>query len=333
VIARGGTAREFAAAVRRTRLKRTPAYGAYALTEDAVETIGVADWAARMRETTMLTFGGEGWGGRAAPMREFGMTIKEVPFAELNDAWEKADPDAAEEVALTWKNAAAKVEQVTFETLKSSAAMYLAQKAMLDKYRADGLTINCLGGFYGNQIHAYPCLAFHQLMNEGIVGACECDLISAVTMLALTKLTRGRTGFISDPVIDTSKRQIIYAHCVAFNRAFGPQGPENPFEIHTHSEDRQGASVRSLLPTGYMTTTVKMLPRSKKILLHQAAAVDNIVEDMACRTKLAGEVFGDMEKLIAGWGDGWHRVTVYGDLKEQIHETADALGWRVVEEA
>ena len=35
-------------------------------------------------------------------------------------------------------------------------------------------------------------------------------------------MTQGRPGFISDPVIDTSKRQIIYAHCVASNRAFGP---------------------------------------------------------------------------------------------------------------
>jgi len=333
VIARGGTPAEFAAAVRKVRLERTPAYGDYRLQEDPVATINIKDWLAQMKEARMLTFGGQGWGGKAAPMREFGMDVKEVPFAELNEAWKTADRDQVKEVATMWKNSAQKIEDVSFETLESSAAMYLAQQAMLKKHNADGLTINCLGGFYGNHIQAYPCLGFYQLTNEGIVGACECDLISAVTMLALTKLTQGRTGFISDPVIDTSKRQIIYAHCVAFNRAFGPDGPANPFEIHTHSEDRKGASVRSLLPSGYMTTTIKMLAASKQILLHQAAAVDNIIEDMACRTKLAGEVVGDIEKLIAGWGHGWHRVTVYGDLEEQVHEMADALGWRVVKEA
>ena len=333
VVARGGSPEMFAAAVRKARRDRTPAYGNYELKEDAVKTIDIRDWLAQMKETKILTFGGQGWGGTAAPMREFGMDVKEVSFAELNEAWETADRDQAKEVATTWKNSAEKIEGVSFETLESSAAMYLAQQAMLKRYHADGLTINCLGGFYGDHIHAYPCLGFHQLTNDGIVGACECDLVSAVTMLALTKLTQGRTGFISDPVIDTSKRQIIYAHCVAFNRPFGPAGPANPFEIHTHSEDRNGASVRSLLPAGYMTTTIKMLARSRTILLHQAAAVDNIIEDMACRTKLAGEVVGDIEKLIAGWGNGWHRVTVYGDLKEQVHEMADALGWRVLKEA
>ena len=81
---------------------------------------------------------------------------------------------------------------------------------------------------------------------------------STSTMVTASALTQGRTGFISDPVIDTAKRQIIYAHCVAPNRMFGPQGETNPFQILTHSEDRQGASVRSILPVGYMTTTIEM---------------------------------------------------------------------------
>ena len=47
-------------------------------------------------------------------------------------------------------------------------------------------------------------------------------------------LTGGRPGYISDPVMDTARRQIIYAHCVAPNRALGPAGPETPFEILSH---------------------------------------------------------------------------------------------------
>jgi len=66
-------------------------------------------------------------------------------------------------------------------------------------------------------------------------------------MVAGMILTQGRPGYISDPVMDTAKRQIIYAHCVASSKPFGPRGKENPFEILTHSEDRQGASVRSIL--------------------------------------------------------------------------------------
>ena len=97
-------------------------------------------------------------------------------------------------------------------------------KAVLKKHGANAITVNCLGGFYGGHIHAYPCLGFHELNNEGLIGGCECDVRSTATMVTLTALTQGRPGYISDPVIDTAKRQIIYAHCVASNKVFGPQG-------------------------------------------------------------------------------------------------------------
>ena len=179
----------------------------------------------------------------------------------------------------------------------------------------------------------YPCLGFVELLDAGLVGACEADLVSTVTMIALKHLA-GRPGYISDPVIDTSKRQIIYAHCVASTKMFGPAGPANPFEILTHAEDRRGAAVRSFLPIGYMTTTLEIHPVRREILCHQAKTVDNVVMDRACRTKLAGEVVGDIEKLFTRWDQyGWHRVTFYGDLREPVQELARALKFNFVAEA
>jgi len=266
--------------------------------------------------------------GEAAPF--MGIPVEYVAFAELNDAWQKADKKKAAEVADRWQSTASVVKDVSRETLENCAAMYLAEKAVLKKHKANAITINCLGGFYGGHIHAYPCLGFHQLNNEGLVGGCECDVPSAATMTAFGLLTKGRPGYISDPVIDTSKRQIIYAHCVASNKAFGPSGKANPFEILTHSEDRQGASVRSVLPVGYMLTTLEVSSDRKEILMHQAKAVGNDPDDRACRTKLAAEPIGDFEKLYTEWDRwSWHRVTFYGDIKEPVHALADALGYNV----
>ncbi|MCB1129134.1 MAG: hypothetical protein KDM81_21730, partial [Verrucomicrobiae bacterium] len=167
-----------------------------------------------------------------------------------------------------------------------------------------------------------------------LIGACECDIRSTATMVAMNVLTHGRPGYISDPVIDTAKGQIIYAHCVAHNRAFGPEGPTNPYQILTHSEDRQGASVRSILPVGYLTTSLQVDQGKRQILMHQGRAVANDPDDRACRTKLCAEPKGDIEKLFSEWDQwGWHRVTFYGDLKQPVYALADAIGWKVVEEA
>jgi hypothetical protein len=83
-----------------------------------------------------------------------------------------------------------------------------------------------------------------------------------------------------------------------------------------------------------MTTSLEINPAKKEILFHQAKTVANSTEDRACRTKIAAVPVGDFEKLFTQWDQwGWHRVTVYGDLKEPVFALADALGWKVIEEA
>lgn len=325
---------QFADAVAKVRIARTKSPGDQTCLEDKLTLLSPSQWREKMKQSKILTVGGEGWRGPKPVVEELGLQVAEIPYAELNDAWKAADKEQGKQIADAWQQRAAKIENVSRAELENSAAMYLGMKAILAKHAADGITINCLGGFYGGHIHAYPCLGFHQLCNDGLVGACECDLLSASTMTALKNLTGGRTGFISDPVLDSATRQIIYAHCVAPNRSFGPAGKENPIEILTHSEDRQGAAVRSLLPAGYMTTTVELAAFNKELLIHRGKSVGNVGEDRACRTKLAVEPQGDFEKLHTQWDRfGWHRVTVYGDLQEPLKEIAQMLGWKVTEEA
>ena len=331
VVQQGGTAADFVAAVNRTRLKSTPAASRLIGEMDPVFTRSPENCLRRLKEAKILALRDQTSGPSGEVM---GIKVELLPFAELNEAWKQADKDEARAVADRWVKSAKKVEGVTKETIESSAAMYLAEKALLKKHGATGITINCLGGFYGGHIHAYPCLGFHQLNSDGQIGGCECDIRSAATMVLGTTLTAGRPGYISDPVLDTAKRQIIYAHCVAHNKAFGVNSKPNDFEILTHSEDRQGASVRSLLPAGYLTTSLQLEPGRKEILIHRAMAVANDPDDRACRTKLCAEPVGDYEKLFRMWDQwGWHRVTFYGDLKEPVYALADAAGWKVVEEA
>ena len=302
--------------------------------EDKFDVLSTDDLLAELKSKKMLEFE-RGWVDTSQSTKEsLGIDIVQRPFSELNDLWEKADKDEAQEIVKRWHKTAASIIDVNDDTLEASARMYLAMKTCLKNHDACGITINCLGGFYGKHIFAYPCLGFHELLNEGLIGACECDTLSTLTMVAMTTLTKGRPGYISDPVMDVASKQIIYAHCVASNKAFGPKGPKNPFTIMTHSEDRAGASLRSTLPLGYMTTTLMMGPHRKEILFHMGKTVANSTEDRACRTKIAAVPVGDFEKLFREWDSwGWHRVTYYGDLREPVFALADRLGWKVIEEA
>jgi len=252
---------------------------------------------------------------------------------ELNAYYEKVDEEDARKWADKWINEALKIVEPSREEIVKSAKMYLAlKKAMKDK-GANAVTVDCLGLFYANKIPAYPCLAFFQLNNEGSTGVCESDLDSTVTQLLMRYLT-GRPGYVSDPVIDTATNQIIYAHCVATNRVFGPEDLSNPYIIRSHSEDREGASVQSLMPLGETITTVKLNMLEKIMSIHQGKTVANVEEDRACRTKLAAEA--NAEKILDNWvwgGNwGWHRVTFYGDWKKQLRDLATLLGVELFQE-
>jgi hypothetical protein len=89
-----------------------------------------------------------------------------------------------------------------------------------------------------------------------------------------------------------------------------------------------------MLPADYMTTTFRTNVGRKQMILHQAKAVGTLDSEYGCRTKLIGEVRGDVGKLFDQWSQfGWHRVTVYGDVREPLAEFGKALGLEIVEEA
>jgi len=334
LLKRGNSPNDFAAAADEVRQRRTAKWRPSRCKEDQIKIASVGKCLEEMKQARMLVVG--------QPNQTLGQEIEQclgiqtefLDFSELKAAYEKTNRDQALELVTRWQKTAKtiKVENVD-DTLEKSARSYLAQQAVMNAHRAEAITINCLGGFYGGHLTAYPCLGFVELLNDGLVGACEADMKSTATMIAMNHLV-GRPGYISDPVLDTSRRQIIYAHCVASTKMFGPAGDANRFEILSHAEDQRGASVRSFLPLGYMTSTMQIHPSRREILFHRAKAVDNVVIDRACRTKLAGEVVGDAEKLFTYWDQyGWHRVTFYGDLREPVKELATALKFQFIEEA
>lgn len=299
--------------------------------EDVAQAVRALDAVVRMRSESIVCVSKRDRSKIEAGLKEsMGAKVVTIPGPELNALYDNVSEKDGAEWAQRWIKGAAKVVEPSKAEIIEGGRMYLAMVSLLKQHNSRAITVDCLDLFYSKQLRAYPCMGFFQLNNDNHVGACEADLTSTATMLLMTHVC-GQPGFISDPVIDTSKNQIIYAHCVGSNKVYGPGGKSNPYEIRSHSEDRKGAAVRSLMPLGVMTTTIEFLPLKREVLFHQAKAVENIDEDKACRTKLAAEV-KDAYKLIEGWRDGWHRVTYYGDLRAAVEAAASLMGFKVTVE-
>jgi len=327
----GATADDFLAAAKDVYHKNIARPVDFIFRADQVHVNDIGQCVQKLRESKTLLVGRDPKAAGPAIKEEFGVQVIPIELAELHQAYLKADPAEAAKWADRWIAGAEKVVEPKRDDVVKSGAMHLAMQELMKKHQARAISINCLGGFYGGQLQAYPCLGFVELNNDGFVGACEGDLSSTVTMLAMGYLT-DRPGFISDPVIDTATNQIIYAHCVAPTKVFGPKG----HRILTIS-----VAIRRIATGGrplvdaleYLTTTLKFVPGRREVVLHQAISVANVDEDKACRSKLACYVKGDIDKLFSGWQHGWHRVTYYGDLKEPVKELCQTLKIKVVEEA
>ncbi len=329
-----GASGEFLVATAEARHKGLRAVGVTSSRfEDVVDALKCFETMQKLKAARILVVGAPAGGVGKAIEEVFGTKVVSVDFPEINAAYAQADRARARDLAHAWVRKAQRVIEPTRAEIEKSAAMYLAMRSLMDTHRAQAITINCLGGFYGGRMEAYPCLGHCQLNDDGAVGACEADLQSTLTML-LMGYQVGRPGYISDPVIDTATNRVIYLHCVAPTKVFGPDGHANSFHIRSHAEDGKGASIRSLLPLNQIVTTLQTSPTRREIILHQAKTVANVDDPKSCRTKLAAEVKGDVQKLLTQWDLwGWHRVTFYGDHKLAVTQLATLLGFKLIEEA
>jgi hypothetical protein len=326
----GITPAAFAQRCEETYCKTFPAPGKMKSKDDKVALAGISECLKRLKAATFLIVAA----GQPGTEQTFlnGTKGIHVGFEEFKTHYQAVDKDQAAEWGSRWIKEAEKVVEATPQWINKAGGMYLAMRSLMKHYGAENITMNCLGGFGAGQIEAYPCLGFRQLLNDGQQGVCEAMPADSISMLIGRYLT-GRSGYVSDPALDTSRNQVCYSHCMAHTKVFGTNGPANPFRIRTlHNRDPRGCCVQSFMPEGYLTTSFLVYLGSKTMVIHQAQTTGNLDADRGCRTQLVGEVRGDILKLFNHW-DAWHRVTLYGDIKEPLAELGRALGLRIVEEA
>ena len=330
-----GSTDDCMAAARAYRLCHTPSAPKAVAKEDPLVCATSEEALAALKGVKVLSVEGQSEAVRELYRKTFGVEVVNVSFDEVNAAAKKVADGTAKATAAAWLKGARFVGPgVTEAVLLGAAKVYHGMKALLAERQAAAITINCLGGCYQGKLTGYPCLGFMQLQDEGLLGTCENDMESLVTMLLFRALTKGRTGFISDPCIDAPRRSIVFAHCVSTRRFFGPQGPEEPYEILTHCADREGASSRAFAPVGYPVTTVKLNVRKRKLAVQSGVITANDRDDRGCRTKVVAEVRGDdFENIYRHWQTfGWHRVTFIGDFRREAEALAEKIGFGVVRE-
>ena len=274
--------------------------------------------------------------------QQFGTRFGFPAYADLKAAYEAAPAEEATRLAREFIRAAVRVVEPSEEEIVRSLRLYLGLREVLRREQANAIAIHCLGGFGRGDLPAYPCIAFSKFNDAGLYGVCENDLDSTMTQLLVTSFS-GKPGFVTDPVFDTSRNEVIHAHCVSATRLRGIHAEPSPYLVRSHLVDHKGASMQVLAPAGDRVTVARFAG-PKKFLVSTGEALGNVDDERGCRTKIRTRV-ADARRLLLSWsaalntGSGMpgtrdllHRVLFYGDHVEAIERLGRLAGFQVVHE-
>jgi L-fucose isomerase-like protein len=299
---------------------------------------GLMRVAPRLRQTRVVVVGSPR--GTAAACadenvkKRLGAEVVRYSNRQVIAAHKAIDIKAAEaEAEKYWTGKAKRIVEPKREEIVNSARLFLAVQGILAKERAQAITSShCMGS------PAKGCLTFSKLNDLGLVGACEGDMDSTLTMLIFA-YAFGVPGFISDPVFDTSRNALIHFHCTSCTKMDGPAGKRLPFSIRTQTDSGRGVALEVENRVGQPVTCAKFI-NLDTMLISTGKIIEVTHSPLGCRTQFVTQV-ADARSMFHNWGAGvlkggvmtlLHRVVFYGDHLEAVKHLGVLMGFNVIEE-
>ena len=278
-----------------------------------------------------IIVGAERSAGRQATMdaytKHFGTAMTYLDYKDLKATFESVDAAKAQKLADEFTRGALKVVEPTKQEIHNALRFYLTALEIMKREKANAFTIDCFGTWPAKQMVAYPCITWSKLNDAGLYGVCEGDLPSTMTQILVTSYS-GMPGFVSDPVFDLSRNEVIHAHCVAATKMGGLKGPSSPYIIRHHLETAEGAVLQVLMPSG-QTVTVARFNGPTQMLVSTAEVTGTVDSDRGCRSQIRTRV-KDAEKWLQNYAAGLHRVIFYGDHTRALDRMGRLMGFEVV---
>ncbi len=300
--------------------------------------VGLLRAAAWIKQTRILAVGGPHGSAAACSAeqvkKKLGADLVTIPNQQVLEAMRAIDPKAAQaEAQQYWIGPAREIVEPTPPEIVQSAAMFLGIKELMIRHKAQAIcSVHCMGDPRG-------CLTFSKLNDLGLVGGCEGDIDSTLTMLLFRYAFRV-PGMISDPVVDTAKNALVHFHCTSATKMDGTCGKRLPFRIRTQTDSRGGVALEVEHRVGQPVTCAKLV-NLDTMLVTPGKILETSRSPLACRTQFAQSV-PDARRLFLNWGAGvikgdvmtlLHRDVFYGDYLSAVQDLGQLVGFKVIEEA
>lgn len=252
--------------------------------------------------------------------RLLGVEVAAVPQRELAALYESAGRAQAAPYRDWFAARCAMGREPGEEDVWNGARMAWALETLLARYAADGAAIAC---FALLRLGATACLGVSYVNGcTRRVAACEGDLDSAVTMLALKQLTDTRP-WMANPALQPDGT-VHFSHCTA---PVCPAGEDLPCTLRSHHESGIGAALEVALPAGMTVTACRIGAATGQMTVHRGV-IQAGPPLPACRTQ-AYVRFDDPARYLATCL-GCHQVFAFADIAGEARALGGLLGLAVV---
>ncbi len=272
-------------------------------------------------------------------LNHFGTKLRFVPAGHFIDQYNGLrDSNEARELARTCMSHAHHIHDASEEDVINGARSYYAVIRLLEREKADAVTMDCLGVLGPLKI-SLPCLAWSKLNDSGIPAACEGDLEACLTHCVVQYLF-DKPAFQQDPVAETAKGCLIGSHCSCPTRLAGLDAEPEPYSIMNHHGKRD-ATLKPDWKVGQTVTVADLiLPVAQNSLRKpwveytegrpkMLISTGEVVEQKSI-PPAGGCVVAPMVKLhgVESYLDypGFHQMFFYGDHKDELKHFSQLFG-------
>ena len=196
------------------------------------------------------------------------------------------------------------------KSIDGALKIYNGFKAIVNKYKLDGITVRCfdLLEIYKNT----GCLGLALLNDEGIMGGCEGDIPALISMVILHYLTDEPVFMANPSSVDTNRNKIILAHCTL------PLNMPDEFYLKTHFESGLGVGIQGVIEEGE-ATIFKLSGDGKKYFVSGGEIIENLNKESLCRTQIRMKVDEDIKYFLQN-SLGNHHLICKGDNSKLVNE-------------
>lgn len=204
------------------------------------------------------------------------------------------------------------IKNNTFDrkSINGALKIYDGFKAIVNKYRFDGITVRCF-----DLIERYKntgCLGLSLLNSEGIIAGCEGDIPATISMLILHLLT-GQPVFMANPAsVDKKTNEVVLAHCTI------PLNMPDTFRLDTHFESGLGVGIKGHIPEGRVTI-FKLSADTQTYFVSGGEILENLNKKNLCRTQIRLKMDEDVAYFLQN-SIGNHHLVCRGDYHLLVRE-------------